>query len=359
MSSVNLSTSPMVVKVPLSPRKSAKFISERAKHVTIHPEGISKLAKDILKQLREENIRISSPAELETFPADLTEKDAINLVFVIDTLNFCFWIPKGAGPENPNPPKWEVTFRNQTYTGYFALCAAIGKALDNGKCMHNPDFYSKITLKELKDILKGNNSVDIPLLTERLNCLHEVGKILIDKFDGYFINCIKKCNKNAQSLLRLITSEFPCFNDIAAYKGESVSFHKRAQILVADVWSLYYGEGISEFEDIDTITMFADYRVPQVLVLFETMSYSEELMNVLREEQEMTSGCEMEAEIRGCSIEVVERLKEEVERLMVEEGDEGFVCNSILIDNYLWSYRRAHALSLTHIPFHRVPSLYY
>lgn len=50
--------------------------------------------------------------------------------------------------------------------------------------MHNPDFYSKITLKELKDILKGNNSVDIPLLTERLNCLHEVGKILIDKFDG-------------------------------------------------------------------------------------------------------------------------------------------------------------------------------
>ena len=80
--------------------------------------------------MREENIRISSPAELETFPPDLSEKVAINLVFVIDTLNFCFWIPKASGSENPNPPKWEVTFRNQTYTGYFALCAAIGKALD-------------------------------------------------------------------------------------------------------------------------------------------------------------------------------------------------------------------------------------
>lgn len=118
--------------------------------------------------------------------------------------------------------------------------------------MHNPEFYSKITLKELKDILRGNNGVDIPLLTERLNCLHEVGKILIDKFDGsriillftvvfifnhggyivlifflagYFINCIKKCNKNAQSLLHLVTSEFPCFNDIASYKGESGIYH--------------------------------------------------------------------------------------------------------------------------------------
>lgn len=81
--------------------------------------------------MREENIRISSPAEHETFSTDLSEKDAINLVFVIDTLNFCFWSPESPTDNPNNTPKWwEVTFRNQTYSGYFALCAAIGKAIE-------------------------------------------------------------------------------------------------------------------------------------------------------------------------------------------------------------------------------------
>lgn len=39
-----------------------------------------------------------------------------------------------------------------------------------------------------------------------------------------------------------------------------VSFYKRAQILVADIWACFEGKSYGEFHDIDTITMFADYR---------------------------------------------------------------------------------------------------
>ena len=39
-------------------------------------------------------------------------------------------------------------------------------------------------------------------------------------------------------------------------------------------------------EDIDYITMFADYRVPQVLVHFGAMSYDDYLMKVLQEGKE-------------------------------------------------------------------------
>lgn len=41
-------------------------------------------------------------------------------------------------------------------------------------------------------------------------------------------------------------------------------FHKRVQILVADLWACFEGQGHGKFDDIDHITMFADYRVPQV-----------------------------------------------------------------------------------------------
>ena len=41
----------------------------------------------------------------------------------------------------------------------------------------------------------------------------------------------------------------------------AVSFYKRAQILVADIWACFEGKDYGEFHDIDTITMFADYRL--------------------------------------------------------------------------------------------------
>ncbi len=40
----------------------------------------------------------------------------------------------------------------------------------------------------------------------------------------------------------------------------TVSFLKRAQIFPADVWDRFGGCGFGEFNDIHTLTMFADYR---------------------------------------------------------------------------------------------------
>lgn len=39
-----------------------------------------------------------------------------------------------------------------------------------------------------------------------------------------------------------------------------VAIYKRAQILIADIWSSFSGIGFGEFHDIDKLTMFADYR---------------------------------------------------------------------------------------------------
>jgi hypothetical protein len=61
-----------------------------------------------------------------------------------------------------------------------------------------------------------------------------------------------------------------------------VSFYKRAQILIADLWSCFEGKGLGAFNDIDYITMFPDYRVPQVLVYFGAMKYSDGLLNTLQ-----------------------------------------------------------------------------
>ena len=101
-------------------------------------------------------------------------------------------------------------------------------------------------------------------------------------------------------------------------------FLKRAQIFAADVWHKFQGKDYGEFYDINTLTMFADYRycrltyrqtltpphslvrVPQCLQSFQVLEYSDELMTMLRSGQHLEAGGDMETEIRGSSIWAVE-----------------------------------------------------
>lgn len=54
-------------------------------------------------------------------------------------------------------------------------------------------------------------------------------------------------------------------------------FYKRAQIFIADVWGGFKGQGLGAFDDIDALTMFADYRVPVVLKHMGILHYSDGL----------------------------------------------------------------------------------
>lgn len=53
-----------------------------------------------------------------------------------------------------------------------------------GIAITNPRFYSQLTLKELQHILRGDNGVLPMLVKERLDCLHEVGSALLEKYEG-------------------------------------------------------------------------------------------------------------------------------------------------------------------------------
>lgn len=50
--------------------------------------------------------------------------------------------------------------------------------------------------------------------------------------------------------------------------------------------------------------MFADYRVPQALVHFGAMEYSDKLNKLLSTNHTFMNGDQEEMEIRGCSIHV-------------------------------------------------------
>ena len=72
------------------------------------------------------------------------------------------------------------------------------------------------------------------------------------------------------------------------YKGRQIHFYKRAQILIGDIYGRYRGKDLGEFKDIHELTMYPDYRVPQVFQAEGVFEYSETLANKIKNKEEIT-----------------------------------------------------------------------
>lgn len=173
----------------------------------------------------------------------------------------------------------------------------------------------------------------------------------------------------------------------------SVYIWKRAQILVAETWAAFYPEDPSSPHPlfpagaaIHELTMFADYRVPQILHHLRILSYPPPLVKLLNARTPLESGSVEELSIRTASIVAVELVREEILSIITQsisassssssssgdgDGDglrEHDAVSSVMIDFYLWDLAKrvesgAHGVdgphSATMMPIHRTRSIWY
>lgn len=336
----------------LGPREAGKFIANLAKDVKIKPDGVTKTARVIADAVKAGELDMEAFKQNEVLPLDrgLTQGQLANWVFLVDALNFSFWTPNGQ-------PKYTVTRKGKTYTGYLAMVAAVNRALDEGQPMCDPAHYSKLTIQDLSHIFRSDTSSQMPLLEKRIEVMQEISGILKEKFGGSFEGVLKMAENSAMKLVEIVTKNFPCFHDVATFEGRPVAFYKRAQILAADLWMLYRGKAPGGFTDMGKLTMFADYRVPQAMAYLGALEYSDSLLQQMKEEFVFSNGDREEVEIRGCSIEATEQIVDAAKSLLEAEG--GGDVNSIKVDYFLWDYRIKHAAKMESIPYHRVRCVFY
>uniref|UniRef100_T1JJ82 Queuosine 5'-phosphate N-glycosylase/hydrolase n=1 Tax=Strigamia maritima TaxID=126957 RepID=T1JJ82_STRMM len=337
--------------MPLDPRASGEFIASCAKDVSINNQKMCELATMLADVLGKDEYGMRSWKGHPLHP-DRTDFATVDWIFVADTLNFSFW------GENDN--KFGVKYNGKLYTGYWSLHAAIRRALQEEVNIIDPKFYAKMDKSEFVHFLRSDTSWPIPLLDERYKVLKEAGNILNEKYESTFVTCITESKSNAVKLMELIVKNFPSYRDEAEYEGKKVCFYKRAQILVSDVWACFEGNAIGAFTDIDCLTMFADYRIPQVLAYLGVLKYSDALTTKLQDEYLFCNGDREEVELRGCSIAAVELLKEEIkEKLSSNNATKNIKVNSALIDFFLWDYQQKHRRDVQKVPFHKVRCIYY
>jgi hypothetical protein len=130
------------------------------------------------------------------------------------------------------------------------------------------------------------------------------------------------------------------------------------QILVGDVWAAYgrqtepaaTGRGVFCFTDIGSLTMFADYRVPQLLREMQIMRYTPALAAAIDAKEEIPFGSKEEVEIRACTVIAVERLQK---ALLTK----GITLLAIELDWLLW--QRGEESKDRISPHHRTLTIFY
>lgn len=121
------------------------------------------------------------------------------------------------------------------------------------------------------------------------------------RYDCSITSLVGAARGSAARLVNLLAADFPCFRDEHAFAGRSkpIRLLKRAQIFVADLWACFQGQSYGSFGDIDKITMFADYRVPQILISLGALYCSPPVAAAIRDRQPLESGSSWEVQLRG------------------------------------------------------------
>ena len=170
------------------------------------------------------------------------------------------------------------------------MVTAVNRAIAEGKPMYDPKYYGSLSLEDLKHIFRSKSSSTLPLFEERMQVLKDVAKTLKDKYNGCFSHVVEEAEGDAVKLVNIITREFESFRDVATYDNQGISLLKRAQIVAADLDLLFSIKNIPGLANMESLTMFADYRVPQVLLFYGVLQYSVALRQKVKEEFLFSNG---------------------------------------------------------------------
>ena len=263
----------------------------------------------------------------------------IRTTMLINTLNFAF-------TDFESSTKYEIIREGKVLSDSEAMFVQIQEAISSGVKLYNGNVLSDLDDKQLKNIFKGN--IEMPMMSERLDILLNVGAKLSDDYEGDWMNFInagpKKLYDNGEGLIERLTSEFPRFDDTSQYAEKyNVHFYKLAQLAFWGIHAELAGTGDFYIEDMQSMSAFADYIVPVALEVMKIVEYSEELRNKITNGEIIARDSLEEIEIRSTSLYITAKLTEEINKRRPAE-------KSIIIpqlDYRLW--KQYHA---THRPHH-------
>jgi hypothetical protein len=203
-----------------------------------------------------------------------------------------------------------------------------------------PDLTDALTLRdlgayELMTVFEPPSlDVGMPLIYERTEMLREVGTVLSEQYDGSFANVVDAGEHSAAGIVSRLVEDFPLAygSDRWTYDGETVPFDKRAQLAAGMLVGASQNYDVT-IDDVDYLTLYADYGVPATLRGLGALDVSPALGALLDAGTELPAGTVPEVGLRLATVLAGERMR----TIAAEEFDT--TLDMAHLDYWLWSQR--------------------
>lgn len=313
---------------------SVEQVIGKSKHVSINEDAIEAFGNTI------------KPEELADAPPFFEKDDSLSLEqsiafgFVYNAVNFSYW----------GEPKWTVNVDGKEWDGGIGMLRAIQRGIKSGYDLLSAEYLRAIPEEDLQNILKPN--IEIPLFKERLLLLRTLGEHIATRYEGSFTAFVDESDWDAVKLVEHLADEMPeVYNDEEDYRGSSIKFYKRAQLLPSHLHELsQLGISSRNVTNMDQLTALADYKIPQLLRKHNVLQYTPDLADRIDSITEINAGSEEEVEIRALTVWAVELLARHLKNTELP-------ATAIQIDHVLWL--RSQQKSPDDKPYHRTRTTAY
>ena len=233
----------------------------------------------------------------------------MDFTLVVNTMNFAF-------TDFTTGVKFETDYMGKRWCDSEAMLACLHRAVNSGIPFFNGEYLANLTRKDLESVFAG--TIEMPMLDERVTLFNEVGRVLVEKYEGRYSRFVRSCAPklyaDGDGLLERLTTEFPRFRDVSNFYGTDVHIYKLAQL---GIWGMHLAlspRGAWKLEDAEKLSAFADYIVPVGLRVMGIFEYAPELEKQINSLTEVKRDSDAEIELRASSIYVIAKLTEEINK---------------------------------------------
>jgi hypothetical protein len=231
----------------------------------------------------------------------------MDFTLVVNTMNFAF-------TDFTTGVKFETDYMGKRWCDSEAMLACLHRAVNSGIPFFSGEYLANLTRKDLESVFAG--TIEMPMLDERVTLFNEVGRVLVEKYEGRYSRFVRSCAPklyaDGDGLLERLTTEFPRFRDVSNFHGTDVHIYKLAQL---GIWGMHLAlspRGAWKLEDAEKLSAFADYIVPVGLRVMGIFEYAPELEKQINSLTEVKRDSDAEIELRASSIYVIAKLTEEI-----------------------------------------------
>jgi hypothetical protein len=300
-------------------------IVDNAQHVAIDYERLALIAAVMEQELRASRPFQTDPRSYpkETLPEN--DRDTMQFYFVLTSQHFCIWRRAAAGVE-----AWDIEIDGQRYVGGRGVNAALIRALAQGRNILDPAYLASMTLADVKELYRDERTgdADLQLLSQRLAKLNEVGRVLLERYQGHVAHLLEETggrlfSDDGRGLVQQLTLHFPVsyfdwpFTKLATLYGKYLSIRNVPGIPTTTEY-----RALTEIKDYDHFEVAADYYIPLFFIRTGIFRISDAFAGRLLKQQLIDPNSRMEREFRAATMIAGRALAERIDAPLLAVDEE-------------------------------------